>query len=82
MADNVVRHRLAPDFASDASKWSSKTGTLLNLRHEVGVVEHEDGEMLAVAALTESSVPAAIQPAAEATMAQVARALHDHLRSR
>lgn len=80
MGENVIRHRLAPDFGSDAAKWSSKTGTLLNLRHEVGVVEHDDGATFAVAALTESSVPAAIQPAAEALMAQVARALHDHLR--
>jgi beta-lactamase class A len=80
MGDNVLRHRLAPDFSSDASRWSSKTGTLLNLRHEVGVVEHDDGGVFAVAALTESSVPAALQPAAEALMAQVARALRDHLR--
>jgi beta-lactamase class A len=80
MAGNMVRHRLAPDFSSDSSAWSSKTGTLLNLRHEVGVVEHEDGGTYAVAALTESRVPAAVQPAAEAVMAQVARALHDHLR--
>jgi beta-lactamase class A len=81
MGENVIRHRLAPDFGSDAAKWSSKTGTLLNLRHEVGVVEHDDGGAFAVAALTESSVPAVIQPAAEALMAQVARALHDHLRA-
>jgi beta-lactamase class A len=81
MGENVIRHRLAPDFSSDASKWSSKTGTLLNLRHEIGVVEHDDGSTFAVAALTESSVPAAIQPAAEALMAQVARTLHDHLRA-
>ncbi len=81
MGDNVIRHRLAPDFSSDASKWSSKTGTLLNLRHEIGVVEHDDGSTFAVAALTESSVPAAIQPAAEALMARVARTLHDQLRA-
>ncbi|MFI9270806.1 serine hydrolase [Kitasatospora sp. NPDC052896] len=80
MGENVVRQRLTPDFSSDASKWSSKTGTLLNHRHEVGVVEHDDGGTFAVAALTESNVPAAIQPAAEALMAQVARTLHDQLR--
>ncbi|MBP2472322.1 beta-lactamase class A [Crossiella equi] len=80
MGDNVIRHRLTPDFASDASRWSAKTGTLLNLRHEIGVVEHEDGATFAVAALTESRVPAVVQPAAEALMGQVARALHDHLR--
>jgi beta-lactamase class A len=82
MAENVVRHRLAPDFSSDSSTWSSKTGTLMNLRHEVGVVEHDDGSAYAVAALTESRVPAAVQPGAEAVMTQVARALHDYLRTR
>lgn len=81
MGANLIRHRLAPDFDSDASRWSSKTGTLLNLRHEVGVVEHDDGAAYAVAALTESTVPAATQPAAEAAMSRVARALHDRLRS-
>ncbi|NNH69110.1 serine hydrolase [Nocardia uniformis] len=80
MADNVLRHQLAPDFRSDATRWSSKTGTLLNLRHEVGVVEHADGQTLAVAALTESQVAAAVQVGAEATMAKVARMLHDELR--
>jgi beta-lactamase class A len=82
LAENLFRHRLAPDFSSDASRWSSKTGTLLNLRHEAGVVEHDDGGAFVVVALTESRVPAAIQPAAEAVMGQVARALHDQLRDR
>ncbi|MFI9722019.1 serine hydrolase [Streptomyces sp. NPDC052396] len=81
MGQNVLRHRLAPDFSSDAARWSSKTGTLLNLRHEIGVVEHEDGARYAIAALTESTVPASVQPAAEAVMARVARALHDELRA-
>ncbi len=81
MNDNLLRHRLAPDFASDASTWASKTGTLLNLRHEVGVVEHADGQTYAVAALTESRVAARVQPAADALMGQVARRLRDHLRA-
>ncbi|MFF9867605.1 serine hydrolase [Streptomyces sp. NPDC013953] len=80
MAHNMLRHRLAPDFSSDATTWSSKTGTLLNLRHEIGVVEHSDGRAFAVAVLTESLVPAAVQPGAEALMAACARRLHDHLR--
>lgn len=80
MADNVLRQRLAPDFTSDVSKWSSKTGTLLNLRHEIGVVEHADGQIFGVVVLTESSVPASNQPGAEALMAQVARTLRDQLR--
>ncbi|MET7994677.1 serine hydrolase [Amycolatopsis sp. NPDC005232] len=82
MAHNLLRQRLTPDFASDSTKWSAKTGTLLNLRHEVGVAEHADGQVFAVAALTESRVPAAIQPEAEILMARVARTMRDHLRSR
>ncbi|MFI7276928.1 serine hydrolase [Streptomyces sp. NPDC049879] len=81
MRDNVLRHRLAPDFASDSAVWSSKTGTLLNLRHEVGVVEHADGRSYAVAALTESRVAAAGQPGVDALMGQVARRLRDRLRA-
>ncbi|MET7960511.1 serine hydrolase [Micromonospora zamorensis] len=81
MGDNLHRQRLAPDFTSDASRWSSKTGTLLHLRHEVGVVDHADGQSYAVAALTASRVPAVAQPGSEATMAQVARSLHDYLRT-
>ncbi|MFF1649397.1 serine hydrolase [Streptomyces sp. NPDC058240] len=80
MAHNLIRHRLAPDFSSDATTWSSKTGTLLNLRHEIGVVEHSDGQAFAIAVLTESLVPASVQPGADALMAQVARRLRDHLR--
>ncbi|MFB9908945.1 serine hydrolase [Allokutzneria oryzae] len=81
MGCNLLRQRLTPDFSSDATKWSSKTGTLLNLRHEVGVVEHADGQAFAIAALTESRVAAAIQPEAEVLMARVARTLRDHLRA-
>ncbi len=81
MQHNLVRHRLAPEFSSDASTWSSKTGTLLNLRHEIGVVEHADGQVFGIAALTESRIAAATQPEAELLMAWVARTLRDHLRS-
>ena len=82
MAANVHRTRLAPEFVSDESTWWSKTGTLLTLRHEAGVVEHADGSAFAVVALTESSVAAAQQPAAEALIGRVARDLHDELRRR
>ncbi|WP_033341122.1 serine hydrolase [Catenuloplanes japonicus] len=81
MAGSVHRQRLAPDLASDASRWSSKTGTVLTMRHEIGVVEHADGAAYAIVALTESRVPAVIQPAAESAMAHVARLLRDLLRT-
>lgn len=82
MRHNVFRQRLAPDFASDSMTWYSKTATLLNLRHEAGVVEHADGQRIAVIALSESLVPAAVQPGAEAQIALAARRLHDELRAR
>lgn len=80
LAGNLIRHRITPDFASDHARWSSKTGTLLNHRHEIGVVEHSDGQTIAVAALSASNNPAAEQPAAEAALGAAARALHDYLR--
>lgn len=82
MAENVHRQRLWPDLASDSATWSSKTGTVLNLRHEMGVVEHTDGGRYAIAVLTESRVAATVQPGAEATMGHLARRLRDHLRGR
>jgi beta-lactamase class A len=82
MRDGLLQRRLGPDFISDSTVWASKSGTLLNLRHDAGVVEHDDGEAYAVVALTESAVPASAQPAAEALMGRVARALHDRLRDR
>ena len=75
-----MRHRIAPDLMSDSAQWSSKTGTLLHLRHEIGVVDHADGQSIAVVVLSESSNPAAVQPAAEAALGAAARALHDLLR--
>ncbi|WP_167198472.1 serine hydrolase [Brevibacterium pigmentatum] len=80
MSGNVVRHRLAPDLMSDSARWSSKTGTLLHLRHEIGVVDHADGQAIAIVVLSESSNPASVQPAAEAALGAAARALHDLLR--
>ncbi|MFF3547228.1 serine hydrolase [Streptomyces platensis] len=58
MAHNVMRHQLTPDFSSDATTWSARTGTLLHLRHEIGAAEHTDGQAFAVAVLTQSLVPA------------------------
>lgn len=81
LADNVVRQRLAPDLSSDTMTWSSKTGTLLHLRHEAGVVQHADGEQYGVVVLSRSDVPAGAQPGAEAALGAAARALHDRLRS-
>ncbi|MGN6427793.1 MAG: serine hydrolase [Leifsonia sp.] len=78
---SLIRHRLAPDLGADDAVWASKTGTLLNLRHEAGVVEHADGTRLAVVVMSTSSVPASTQPAAEAALGAAARALPHRLRA-
>ncbi|GAA1835417.1 serine hydrolase [Agromyces salentinus] len=78
---NLMRHRLAPDLESDDAAWFSKTGTFLHLRHEVGVLEHADGARIAIAVLSESSVPARVQPGAEQALGFAARLLHDHVRA-
>ncbi|MEI7056667.1 serine hydrolase [Nocardioides sp. CCNWLW239] len=80
LSANVYRQRLAPEFDSDLTTWSSKTGTGLNLRHEVGVAEHHDGTRIAVAVLSHSRVEAGVQPAADITLGRVVRRLHDALR--
>ncbi|SFR78692.1 beta-lactamase class A [Agromyces sp. CF514] len=78
---NLMRHRLAPDLESDDAAWFSKTGTFLHLRHEVGVLEHADGGVFAIAVLSESSVPARLQPGAEQALGHAARLLHDQVRA-
>ncbi|WP_307044189.1 serine hydrolase [Agromyces ramosus] len=78
---NLMRQRLAPDLESDDAAWHSKTGTFLHLRHEVGVLEHSDGGVFAIAVLSESSVPAQRQPAAEQALGLAAKLLHDRVRA-
>lgn len=80
LATSVHRQRLAPDFSTGGSRWSSKTGTDGALRHEVGVVEYDTGEAFAVCAFSRSSAPVAHHPAAEAALGRAARTLHDALR--
>src|SRR5699024_12708675 len=46
MSGNVASHRLAPDLSPAAAMWPSKTGTLLRLRQECGVVDHGDGQYM------------------------------------
>jgi beta-lactamase class A len=82
MCGGILQRRLGPDFIFDAAGWASKSGTLLNLRHDAGVVEHEDGETYAIVALTGSTVPAVAQPAVDALIGRVARTFHDQLRER
>ncbi len=76
----VWPHRLSAGFPSDDIMVSGKTGTLLGLRHEVGVVEYPDGHRYAVAIYTQSASRAAHQPHLDAAIGRAAHLLVTQLR--
>nr|WP_269449971.1 serine hydrolase [Auraticoccus cholistanensis] len=73
MAHQPSHRRLGAELISDLTSVVGKTGTFLNLRHEIGVVTTADGDRVAVAALTVSSVPAGEQPEVDAAIGAAAR---------
>lgn len=52
MGLQVFTQRLASELRADSLRLSGKTGTFLHLRHEIGVVEADSGDRVAMAALT------------------------------
>ncbi|MFL4952626.1 serine hydrolase [Streptomyces sp. MMS24-I31] len=52
MGLQVFTQRLSSELRADTLRVSGKTGTFLHLRHEIGVVEAESGDRIAMAALT------------------------------
>ncbi|MEU2065222.1 serine hydrolase [Streptomyces sp. NPDC013455] len=52
MGLQVFTQRLASELRADSLRWSGKTGTFLHLRHEIGVLEADSGDRVAMAALT------------------------------
>ena len=78
----VWPHRLASGFADlDDVRTSGKTGSLLILRNEIGVVEYPDGERYAVAVFTRSSSLRSKNAPADAVIGKAARWAVDHLRA-
>lgn len=73
MARQITTRRIGAELVSDLTRVAGKTGSFLNLRHEIGVVETADGDRLAVAALTASSIPAGEQPEVDAAIGSAAR---------
>lgn len=71
MARQAWRHRLASGFPHDDVEVAGKTGTLLALRHEVGVVTFPGEEPIAVAVLTHALNPAQHLPRADAVIGAV-----------
>ncbi|WP_225097730.1 serine hydrolase [Streptomyces sp. CoH27] len=60
MGLQVFVQRLASELRADTLRWSGKTGTFLHLRHEIGVVEAESGDRVAIAALSRAGRRAGI----------------------
>lgn len=76
----VWPHRLSSGFPYDDVLVSGKTGTLLIVRNEVGVVEYPDGGRYAVAVFTRSLLPIAVLPQADAVIGTAARLAVEALR--
>lgn len=76
----VWPHRLSAGFPAGDITVSGKTGTLLGLRHEVGVVEYPDGHRYAVAVYTQSTSRAAHQPHLDAAIGRAGHLLVTQLR--
>jgi beta-lactamase class A len=76
----VCRHRLASGFPEAGVRVAGKTGTLLNLRHEAGVVEWPDGDRYAVVVFTQSARVMAEATAVDAAIGRAARMAVDRLR--
>lgn len=80
MGRQVSTRRLAAELRSDSVTISGKTGSFLNLRHEIGVAESETGDVVVLVALTRSTVPAFIQPRVADAIGAAARDSVDLLR--
>ncbi|OXY91733.1 serine hydrolase [Streptomyces diastatochromogenes] len=80
MGFQVFTQRLASELRADTLRWSGKTGTFLHLRHEIGVVEAESGDRVALAALTRADRRAGLAPDIDLAMGIGARRAFEALR--
>jgi beta-lactamase class A len=80
LLQQVWPHRLASGFPEDEAVTGGKTGTLLTIRNESGVVTL-DGGRYAVSVFTVAESPASKNPAADAVIGRSARIAVDALRA-
>lgn len=80
MGLQVFTQRLSADLRTDTVRVSGKTGTFLHLRHEIGVVEAETGDRVAIAALTSSSRRAKLAGDIDLAIGTAARSAFEALR--
>lgn len=79
MGLQVWPHRLSSAFG-DGIKVSGKTGTLIGIRNEIGVVEYPDGGRYAAAVFVTTGDLSWHKPEADAVIGKVARLAIDELR--
>jgi beta-lactamase class A len=75
----VWPHRLAAGFPDQAVRVSGKTGTLLTLRGEAGVVEPPGAPAVAVAVVVRTATSSSTLPQADAAIGTAARIAVDAL---
>lgn len=80
MSLQVFTQRLSSDLRTDTVRVSGKTGTFLHLRHEIGVVEADSGDRVAIAALTRSTRRASLAPDIDLAIGTAARSAFEALR--
>jgi beta-lactamase class A len=81
MAMQVFTHRLSSDLRADTVRVSGKTGSFLHLRHEIGVIEADSGDRVAVAALTRSARRATVAHDIDLAIGAAARSAFEALRA-
>lgn len=77
----VWPHRLASGFPEDRIRTAGKTGTLVTVRNEAGMVSYDNGRNIAVSVFTRSHQARAKHPAQDAAIGKAARLAADLLRS-
>ncbi len=77
----VWPHRLASGFPEERTKTAGKTGTLVTVRNEAGVVSLDDGRRIAVSVFTRSSEARSKHPAQDAAIGKSARLATELLKS-
>ncbi|GIJ66742.1 serine hydrolase [Virgisporangium ochraceum] len=82
MGQQVFTQRLSNDLRADTIRVSGKTGSFLHLRHEIGVVEAETGDRIAMAALTRADRRARQAPDIDVAIGAAARDAFEALRRR
>ncbi|MDO0924434.1 serine hydrolase [Streptomyces sp. TG1A-8] len=80
MGLQVFVQRLTGELRADSLRLSGKAGTFLHLRHEIGVVEADSGDRVALAALTRADRRAGPGPDIDLAIGTAARQAFEALR--